>query len=336
MKKIIRRSLRVIISLIVLLVAFYFFAIYEKPINQEALNAFLIGQPIIDAHLHISRGNPESTLYNQYDNDIDLAKLKFTQEEFDKHNIVLALSGGPIPYAEMWAEADDRIWGGPILPCNPQSKFQQPCDDPFPDPEALRELYQRGTFKSMGELFSVFLGIPLDDPRYEPYWKLASEFDIPIGIHASTLPPPRPFSTERDNAPNFDGDAANPKLLMPILKRYPNLRIYLMHFGFDFYDESLALMEEYPNVYCDITGNSLMMPKIFWESNVKRLYEKGFEDRVMFGSDYTGTIRANIEVIYSMDWLSEGQKRDILYNNAAKFLKLSDEEIYRHHEAVKR
>ena len=110
MKKIIRRSLRVIISLIVLLVAFFFLAIYEKPINQEALNEFLIGQPIIDVHLHISKGNPDSKLYNQYDLDIDQAKLKFTQEELDKNNIVLALGGGPIPYAETWATADQRIW----------------------------------------------------------------------------------------------------------------------------------------------------------------------------------------------------------------------------------
>jgi len=55
----------------------------------------------------------------------------------------------------------------------------------------------------------------------------------------------------------------------------------------------------------------------------------------MFGHDFTGTIRENIEVIYGIDWLSEDQKRDILYNNAARFLKLSDQEINRHHESVK-
>ena len=106
--------MRVLIGLIVILIAFYFFAIYERPIDQKALETFLQGQPIIDVHLHISKGNPDSKLYNQYDVDIDQAKLKFTLEELDKHNIVLALGGGPIGFAEMWATTDKRIWAGPI------------------------------------------------------------------------------------------------------------------------------------------------------------------------------------------------------------------------------
>jgi hypothetical protein len=320
----------------VILTAFYFFAIYEKPIDQKALEAFLQGQPIIDVHLHISKGNADSKLYNQYDADIDIAKLKFTQEEFDKHNVVLALGGGPIPYAEMWGEADDRIWAGPILPCNPQSEYQQPCDDPFPDVEILRELYQSGKFKSMGELFQVFLGIPTNDSKFDPYWKLASEFDIPIGIHASVLPPPRPFSKDRDNAPNFDADAADPELLRPVLAKYPNLRIYLMHYGFLYSDEALAIMQDYQNIYVDISAVSLRLPKILWEHNLRALYENGFGNRIMFGHDFTGTIRDNIEVIYGIDWLSEDQKRDVLYNNAARFLKLSNDKIREHHESVKK
>ena len=221
------------------------------------------------------------------------------------------------------------------MPCNPLSDFQQPCDDPFPDVERLEELYESNTFKSMGELFQVFLGIPTNDPRYDPYWRLASKHNIPIGIHASVLPPPRPFSKDRDNAPNFDSDAADPELLRPVLDKYPNLRIYLMHYGFLYSNEALAIMEDYENVYCDISAISLRLPKILWEHNLKTLYKKGFGDRVMFGHDFTGTIRENIEVIYGIDWLTEDQKRDILYDNAARFLRLSDQEIKRHHESVK-
>lgn len=335
MKKFFKKIIIALVALLVIIIIGYFLIIYEKPLDQVAMNKFLVGQPIIDVHLHISKGNPESELYNKYDEDKDLAKLKFTQEEFDKHNIVLALGGGPIPYAEMWAKKDKRIWAGPILPCNPKSDFQQPCDDPFPDVDRLRELYQAGIFKSMGELFQVFLGIPTNDPRFDPYWQLASEFDIPIGIHASVTPPPRPFSKDRDNAPDFDSDAADPELLRPVLEKYPNLRIYLMHYGFMYSNEALDLMKDYENIYCDISAISLKMPKILWEHNVKRLFEEGFGNRVMYGHDFTGTIRGNIEVIYSLDWLTEQQKRDIYYNNAARFLKLSDEEIATHFEMVK-
>jgi uncharacterized protein len=38
-----------------------------------------------------------------------------------------------------------------------------------------------------------------------------------------------------------------------------------------------------------------------------------------------------IEGIESADFLTEEQKRNIFYNNAARFLRFSEEEIARHH-----
>lgn len=46
---------------------------------------------------------------------------------------------------------------------------------------------------------------------------------------------------------------------------------------------------------------------------------------------WPGTIERAIAVIEDAPFLTEGQKRDIFYNNAARFLRLSDEEIARHH-----
>jgi len=46
---------------------------------------------------------------------------------------------------------------------------------------------------------------------------------------------------------------------------------------------------------------------------------------------WPGVIERAVEVIMEAPFLSEDQKRDILYNNAARFLRLSDEEIARHH-----
>jgi uncharacterized protein len=54
----------------------------------------------------------------------------------------------------------------------------------------------------------------------------------------------------------------------------------------------------------------------------------------MFGSDqmvWPGLIEPSIEIIEETPFLSEEQKRDIFYNNAARFLRLSEEEIARHH-----
>ena len=58
---------------------------------------------------------------------------------------------------------------------------------------------------------------------------------------------------------------------------------------------------------------------------IRRLVEAGFEDRVMFGTDqlgWPGLMAYSISIIQNADYLSPEQKRDILYNNAARFLRI--------------
>jgi predicted TIM-barrel fold metal-dependent hydrolase len=54
----------------------------------------------------------------------------------------------------------------------------------------------------------------------------------------------------------------------------------------------------------------------------------------MYGSDqmiWPEVIGETIEAIQDAEFLTESQKRDILYNNAAIFFRLSDATIARHH-----
>jgi len=58
---------------------------------------------------------------------------------------------------------------------------------------------------------------------------------------------------------------------------------------------------------------------------IQRIVEAGFEDRVMFGTDqmnWPKLMAASISVIQNAEYLTSQQKRDILYNNAAGFLRL--------------
>jgi predicted TIM-barrel fold metal-dependent hydrolase len=64
------------------------------------------------------------------------------------------------------------------------------------------------------------------------------------------------------------------------------------------------------------------------------IVEAGYADRVMFGSDqiiWPGLIDEAVRAIDEAPFLTAEQKRDIFYNNAARFLRLSSEEIARHH-----
>ena len=47
---------------------------------------------------------------------------------------------------------------------------------------------------------------------------------------------------------------------------------------------------------------------------------------------WPGAIEAAREAIDSAPFLTAEQKRDILFNNAARFLRLSDEDVARMHE----
>lgn len=54
----------------------------------------------------------------------------------------------------------------------------------------------------------------------------------------------------------------------------------------------------------------------------------------MFGSDnmiWPDAIEAGIQTINQAKFLSENQKRDILFNNAARFLRLTEKQIKEMH-----
>jgi predicted TIM-barrel fold metal-dependent hydrolase len=63
--------------------------------------------------------------------------------------------------------------------------------------------------------------------------------------------------------------------------------------------------------------------------------DAGFAKRVMFGSDpmvWPETIERSIHVINAAPFLSDEKKRDILFCNTARFLRLPDAEIERMHK----
>lgn len=56
----------------------------------------------------------------------------------------------------------------------------------------------------------------------------------------------------------------------------------------------------------------------------------GFGKRIMFGSDnmvWPQTIEIGIKTIEKATFLTAEQKRDILFNNAARFLRLTEKQI---------
>ena len=102
-------------------------------------------------------------------------------------------------------------------------------------------------------------------------------------------------------------------------------------------DELLMVLNAHPQVYVDISADNWGVPRAEFHAILKRIVAAGYGRRIMFGSDqmvWPQTIEVAIDAITEADYLSEDQKRDILYNNAARFLRLTDAEIASDHAAL--
>jgi len=112
------------------------------------------------------------------------------------------------------------------------------------------------------------------------------------------------------------------------------LRVFVMHAGWPMIDDMLAVMWAHRQVYVEVGVIVWALPRAEFYRYLQRLVDAGFGDRVMFGSDqmvWPGLIEHSIRVIEEAPVLSAAQKRDILYNNAARFLRLPQADIDRHH-----
>ena len=121
--------------------------------------------------------------------------------------------------------------------------------------------------------------------------------------------------------------AGRPLLLEEVLVRHPKLRVSVENAGYPFLDDMLALLYQYPNrVYADVSTITRAVPRQEFYRYLKTLTDAGYGDRIMFGSDqivWPQTIGLAIKAIQEAPFLTEKQKRDIVYNNAARFLKLT-------------
>ena len=67
---------------------------------------------------------------------------------------------------------------------------------------------------------------------------------------------------------------------------------------------------------------------------MRRIVRAGFGDRIMFGTDQFGfpeITAVAVEAIEAAGFLTSEQKRDIFYNNAARFFRLSPAQIAKDH-----
>ncbi|HNP36897.1 MAG TPA: amidohydrolase family protein [Woeseiaceae bacterium] len=236
-------------------------------------------------------------------------------------NVVGVLSGTPELVAAWMKAAPGRFFPGLGFQIEPG----------MPSPESLEQMHSDGKLDVLAEVTNQYLGIAPDDERMEPYWEIAEKLDIPVGIHLGNGPPGVIYL----GATGYRARLHSALTLEEVLARHPRLRVYIMHAGFPMIDDLLTVLYAHPQVYVGVGVIVYSQPRPAFYRFLQRLVEAGYEKRVLFGSDHMvwpGTIERSIRVIEEAPFLSDGQKRDIFYNNAARFLRLSDAVVARHHE----
>jgi len=226
---------------------------------------------------------------------------------------MVAVTSGPAELVEAWrAKSPDRI-----LPAIYIDMAHLPSVD------SLRALHAAGRLAVLGEIAVQYDGVAPDDPRLEPYWALAEELDIPAAIHIGPGPPGAAYL----GLTKYRARLSDPLLLEDVLIRHPRLRLYVMHAGWPNLDAMIALLYAHPQVYVDTGVIDFTQPRAEFHRYLRGLVEAGYGRRILFGSDqmvWPGAIGPAIDAITSATFLTPAQKRDILHDNAARFLRMGE------------
>jgi uncharacterized protein len=195
-------------------------------------------------------------------------------------------------------------------------------DDPDKvDLAFLRKERAAGRLEVIGEVGPQYEGIPPDDPRMEPIYALAEELDIPLALHMHPGPPGAAYI----GFPKIRPALGNPLLLEDVLVRHPKLRLYIMHAGWPYLENLIALLYANPQVYVDVAVIDWTQPGKEFHRYLRGLVDAGYGKRILFGSDqmvWPEAIEMAVAAIRSADYLTPEQRSDIFYHNAARFLRM--------------
>ena len=100
----------------------------------------------------------------------------------------------------------------------------------------------------------------------------------------------------------------------------------LQHAGFDYDDETISPLRDFPNVYVDMSVLNSVGPRALHDVSFRAFVNSGFASRIVLGSD-DHDYAPIIERIEGAAFLTPEQRRGIYYDNAARFLPLDSATI---------
>lgn len=258
-------------------------------------------QKIFDVHLHGSK-DPSFQMLTLQKAGVYKAAISTS---WDLQNSYRKISNAHLLY-------------GLMFPC-PNGKVPyslQPCyslGEDWPSINWVELQINEGKIDYLGEILNQYYGISPSDSLLFPYYGLAQNYNLPVGIHTGGAGP-------NHGSSNFKMEMGNPLLLKTMLSQFPNLKVWIMHSGDQYYKETIDIMQDNKLVYSDISviSNPDIVPPNKFSLIMKSFIDAGLEDRLMFGTDH-GNIEKVIMAVEALGFLSVEQKKRLYYQNAERF-----------------
>lgn len=272
---------------------------------------------VIDMHMH---GYTDKDFFTGIARN-GLASSKTAKEhlqqtilKMNQHNIKYAVICGRMESIALYTSADKRF-----IPA------YQDYDDTLLSIQNFEDDVKAGKIKVFGEVMAVYKGKTLADSSYQPYLAICEKYGIPVAYHSGGSFP----NAQQFGWPKYKIALGDPFLIEDVLVKYPKLKVYLMHAGENFYENTLRMMDGYPNLYADLGVEMWLHPmtKDFAVKFLKSAKKYGVLDRVMFGSDqmvWPEAITCSINFLNSLSFLTKNEKEMIFYKNAKTFLGIKE------------
>lgn len=271
---------------------------------------------IVDVHFHHLGTRTDSSLTAMLAMGVRTAVLIGTPSQLDAmaetpglrmlRSLTLPCPGGKMPNAGYQCYAGGGEW---------------------PSVDSVRAMAKAGRIHMLGEINAQYAGMRLDDAALEPYFAIAEELDLPVGVHLGIGPPGISYKDlpgPPQKSPAYSGAAGDPYALDAVLRRHPRLRVYVMHAAWPQRDAMLYMLYMHPRLYVDVSVLQYAIPRPAFSEYMKSMVDAGFAKRIMFGSDGNAArVRDGIEAIRAMDFLTPAQRDDILGRNAGQFFRLA-------------
>ena len=176
--------------------------------------------------------------------DLQLAYLTPNRAAVERYQTVFV--GTSDGLQDLSASGVEQDADGKITAADTYTVLSVESASALPDPAWLESELEAGRLGGIGELVFNYAAIRPDDPAMAPFWEMAARRDVPAFVHSGRGPGAGQGPRRHPGCcADYREDFGNPTLLRPVLARHPNLRVVLEHVGFEFMDETVALMMEF-------------------------------------------------------------------------------------------